>query len=307
MKKITSKILHCIKDGSDKVYILSITFNRQLEEYYLTGYYGAYGAAKLQSSFKGSFNSEESAEKEMLIISRSKIKKNYNDITSKIPNGFPYEEYLNYKEQKKVKIDVDNMNSLEILEASMSDIIEGVTYDFESESVDDAYNEGLKIAKAMKSNKKAERKYAVAKAISRFGSEFLIINSLEGEDEVDVFENSIRIKAIIERGSIELKESAVEELMDRLENGIDRVQSEDLHLKLVEKFLPNSKKWEEEIFEVAVCLDNIGMEDSFDVGVGYCFEEDTKGEELIKVFDKTGKTIECDNERFKIELEEVES
>jgi hypothetical protein len=198
------------------------------------------------------------------------------------------------------------MTNAEILAAPMSQIIENVECNFENETPEDAYNEGLKLASAMKGKEKADRKIAVAKSILRFGHSFLVINSLEGEDEVDNFENSIRIKAIIERGSIGLKESAIEELMDRLENGIDDVQDKSLHLDLVKKFLPSSKIAQEEIFEVAVCLDNIGMEDKFDVGVGYCFEENTKGLELIKVFDKVGNTIECNNERFKIEREEVE-
>jgi len=298
MKKLTSKILHYESNSSNKVYILSPHFNpRNYSIYHLTAYFGANGS-KLQKSNKGEFNNLDSALLEMDRVYKSKIKKGYKDITSDVGLAPTlYEEYLSYE---------DIMTKKDILGTTMVDLIEGLKYDFENETPEDSYNEGLKLAKAMKSNVRDDRRIAVAKSIKRFGKEFLIINSLEGEDDVDCFENSIRIKAIIERGSIELKETAIEDLMNRLENGIDDVQDENLHLNLVKTFLPNSKVAEEEIFEIAVCLDNIGMEDNFDIGVGYCFEEDTKGKELIKVFDKAGIIVECDNERFRIEREEIE-
>jgi len=76
MKNTTSKILHYKEYNSNKIYILSITYNRH-QKYDLTGYYGAYGNTKLQTTKKGSFGSFSGAEKEMLAIAETKKRKDY--------------------------------------------------------------------------------------------------------------------------------------------------------------------------------------------------------------------------------------
>ena len=56
MKKLTSKIFHCQKEGSNKIYILSIDLN--YGRYKLTGYYGRVTSERLHSSLKGEYDSE---------------------------------------------------------------------------------------------------------------------------------------------------------------------------------------------------------------------------------------------------------
>ena len=49
-----------------------------------------------------------------------------------------------------------------------SPLIESMNYNFENETPEDSYNEGLKWATAMKSSNKSDRKLVIAKSIRRF-------------------------------------------------------------------------------------------------------------------------------------------
>ena len=60
----------------------------------------------------------------------------------------------------------------------------------------------------------------------------------------------------------------------------------------------NIRLIEEEQDRIAVCVDNTGIEDQFDQGIEYIFEDQYKG--TIRVYDKTGELRECFGERFKV-------
>ena len=55
---------------------------------------------------------------------------------------------------------------------------------------------------------------------------------------------------------------------------------------------------------VAVCLDNAGMEDKFDEGVGYVWEGSKPGSGMVMVYDKMGTKRECFRARFRMVKED---
>jgi len=96
------------------------------------------------------------------------------------------------------------------------------------------------------------------------------------------------------------------EIAENMEAGIDGKSS--VQNKPEKKTSLENERVLDPTTQVAVCVDNSGMEDRFDIGTSYVFElakgrtERIKG--MVKVYDKTGQADEYMAERFRFIKEE---